>query len=160
MKVPMSVKASMTLCLGMSLCGVAGAQELVIYPAKGQSSEQQTTDKNECYGWARDNSGFDPATAQVPTPQQAEQRRGGALRGAAGGALIGAAVGNDGGDDAAKGAAAGAVVGRMRQNSRNRDAAQSGNSQYQSELDAYNQQRQGYERSYQACLEGRGYTVK
>ena len=40
--------------------GYVLAQELVIYPAKGQSQEQMDKDKYECYSWAKQQSGFDP----------------------------------------------------------------------------------------------------
>jgi hypothetical protein len=62
--------------------GLVQAQELVIYPAKGQSAEQMDKDKYECYTWAK---------------QQAAD---------------------------------------------------------------YQKNRDGYNRSYSACLEGKGYTVK
>ena len=49
--------------LGLALVGASGmvyAQEVFIYPNKGQSAEQQEKDKYDCYGWAKNNSGFDP----------------------------------------------------------------------------------------------------
>ena len=51
----------------------AHSQGMVIYPAKGQSPEQQNKDKGECHVWAVQQSGFDPAQAQAPT---APPRRG------------------------------------------------------------------------------------
>ena len=36
------------------------AQELIIYPAKGQSQDQMEKDKFECYTWAKGQTGFDP----------------------------------------------------------------------------------------------------
>jgi hypothetical protein len=35
------------------------AQELIVYPAKGQSNEQMEKDKFECYSWAKGQTGFD-----------------------------------------------------------------------------------------------------
>jgi hypothetical protein len=40
----------------------AGA-ELIAYPTKGQSDQQQTQDKSECRQWAQTQSGYDPAGA-------------------------------------------------------------------------------------------------
>lgn len=44
-----------------------GSNELFVYPAKGQTDEQQATDRYECYRWAREQSGFDPTQ---PPPNQ------------------------------------------------------------------------------------------
>lgn len=38
--------------------------DVVAYPAKGQSAEQQSRDRYECHTWAVSQSGFDPASAQ------------------------------------------------------------------------------------------------
>ena len=87
----------------------AYGQGTVIYPAKGQTPEQQNKDKGECHVWAVQQSGFDPTQAQAPTappPSQGGERARGAARGAAAGAAVGAVAG-----DAGKGAAAGAAAG-------------------------------------------------
>ena len=47
---------------------ILNAQELMIYPAKGQSDQQQEKDKFECYGFAKKQSGFDPMA--LPTTAQ------------------------------------------------------------------------------------------
>src|SRR5512135_1450668 len=83
----------------------AGAQNMYIYPAKGQSQAQQDKDRYECYSWAVKQTGFDPSRAQAaapsdsppPTNQQAPAQRHvvrGAARGAALGAVGGAITGN------------------------------------------------------------------
>lgn len=41
-------------------------QDLVVYPAKGQAQEQMQKDKYECYGWAKQQTGFDPMQSQPP----------------------------------------------------------------------------------------------
>ena len=46
------------LLMGMNL---AFAQEPIIYPAKGQNSQQMEKDKSECYVWAKGQTGFDPS---------------------------------------------------------------------------------------------------
>jgi hypothetical protein len=75
------------------------------------------------------------------------------VRGAAAGATVGAIGGNDVGNAAAKGAVAGGVVRR----NKNRAAAAQ-----QNEAAAQQQQAgaASYSNARQACLEGRGYSVK
>ncbi len=97
-----------------------------VYPAKGQTPDQQKSDEAECYTWAVQQSGYDPAkpppataTAQ-PAPVTGS---GGRARGAAAGAAVGAIGGNDVGNAAAKGA----VVGGVAQRNRNRNAAAASN---------------------------------
>lgn len=143
------------LCTAVSVT----AQQPVVYPAKGQSAEQQGKDDGECQAWAKQNTGIDPAVlAQTPVPQKTGpavgggERVGGALMGAAGGALIGGIVG-----DAGKGAAVGAVVGTMAGGSRARQKQQTQNQQAQAQLQ---EQMNTFYRAYGACMEGRGYTIK
>lgn len=130
----------------------------IAYPAKGQSQQTQQQDDGACYGWAKGQTGVDPAAVAAAPPPPAGpavgggQRVGGAARGAAGGAAIGAIAG-----DAGKGAAIGAVTGTMAGGARARQAnrANQANSQAQSQgaMDTFN-------RAYSACMEGRGYTIK
>jgi hypothetical protein len=141
------------------------AQEMIIYPGDGQSAEQQQKDEYECYGWAKQQSGFDPMappTASSPPPQ-AEAQKGGVVRGAGRGALVGVtagAIAGDAGKGAAIGAASGALIGGMRRNDQKRSEAQAQQQWEQQQAAQYQQQRNGYNRAYAACLEGRGYTVK
>lgn len=137
----------------------AFAQRPIVYPAKGQSASQQSSDDAACYGWAKQNTGVDPAAlAQSPPPQSTGpavgggERVGGAARGALGGAAIGAIAG-----DAGEGAAIGAVVGTMAGGRRARQNQQAQNQQAQ----AYHQEQlNAFYRAYGACMEGRGYTIK
>jgi hypothetical protein len=39
------------------------AQNVFVYPNKGQSADQQAKDRYECHRWAVDQTGFDPTTA-------------------------------------------------------------------------------------------------
>jgi hypothetical protein len=135
----------------------ASAQQFV-YPAKGQSAQQQKKDEAECYSWAVQQSGFDPAK---PQPQQPTAKPpttatgttpGAGLRGAAGGAVVGAIAG-----DAGAGAAAGAVVARAQSRRQNAAAAQQ---QQQQQQAATQQQQAAFGKARAACLEGRGYSVK
>lgn len=38
--------------------------EMFVYPAKGQSKEQQSRDKYQCHQWAVQQAGFDPTKQQ------------------------------------------------------------------------------------------------
>lgn len=122
--------------------GTAGAQGAYVYPAKGQSPQQQAQDEAQCRAWAAQQGG----TAPPPPPQG---HAGGTVRGGARGAAGGAAVGAIAGD-AGKGAAIGAVVGGVKGRRDSRQAAQNA----QAGAAANN------ERAFAACMEGRGYTVK
>ena len=136
----------------------AYGQGMVIYPAKGQTPEQQNKDKGECHVWAVQQSGFDPSQAQAPTappPSQGGERARGAARGAAAGAAVGAVAG-----DAGKGAAAGAAAGTAAGGSRKRQAERQQEAQTQQQQAAYAQSQAGYQKAQGACMEGRGYTVK
>jgi hypothetical protein len=155
--------AFMAALLGAAggLQGTAFAQgNAIIYPAKGQSPQQQEKDKYECYTWSKGQTGFDPmqagSTQQAPPPQDpGGQRVRGAARGAAVGVVAGGIAG-DAGKGAAAGAAGGAMIGGMRKRDQQRAAAQS--QQQQASAVAANQG--AYNRAFGACMEGRGYTVK
>ena len=156
----------MSFALVSFFCGLASAQnELIIYPKKGQSQEQQEQDKFQCYTWAKEQSGFDPMappTASTPPPQ-AEAKKGGVGRGAVGGALLGVAVGaiaGDAGKGAAIGAVSGGVVGGVRRNDQVNKEKQNEQQWAQKESAQYAQGRNGYNRAFAACMEGRDYTVK
>jgi len=43
--------------------GGQGSSELIVYPKNGQSEQQQSTDRYECYRWAVSQLGYDPTTA-------------------------------------------------------------------------------------------------
>jgi len=143
--------------LGVALA--ATNPDLVVYPSKGQTAEQQSKDEYECFQWAKQRSGFDPMAAPTTTttaPPQTERQQGGVLRGA----LAGAAVGEIVSDDAGSGAAAGALIGGMRRRSQVRRESQQYDQWAQQEAAQYAQGRDLYNRNYAACLEGRAYTVK
>lgn len=146
---------------------LALGQDLIVFPAKGQTQEQMDKDTAECYGWAKQQTGFDPmqpqATAQAaPAPSQGPQ--GERIRGAARGAAIGAVAGEIADDDASQGAAAGAaagvLVGGMKSRDQKRQTAQAQQQQAQQQQAANAQKSSDYNRAYSACMEGKGYTVK
>jgi len=147
--------------------GLALAQELIVFPAKGQSQEQMEKDKYDCYTWAKQQTGFDPTQSQPPAqaaPAQSQGPQGERIKGAARGAAVGAVVGEIANDDAGKGAAAGAaggvMVGGMKSRQSRRQQAQTQQQQTQQQDAAYDQKRSTYNRALGACLEGKGYTVK
>ena len=140
--------------------GSALAQELIIYPKKGQSKEVMGKDKYECYQWAKKETGFDPMEipkATAPAPKQ-EAKKGGVVRGAAGGAAVGAII--DGGEGAGKGAAAGALIGAVRRRRQEKEHTQKEQQWANEQTSQYAQKRNKYNRAYAACLESKGYTVK
>ena len=148
----------------MTIVGMANsafANELIVFPAQGQSNEQMEKDKFSCYGWAKGQTGFDPMalpTTSTPPPSQ-EQKSGGAVRGALGGAALGAILG-DSSSAAKRGAAAGGLIGGVRQANQNTQTQQKTEQWKQQEANKYANNRNDYNRAYSACLEGKGYTVK
>ena len=54
------------LCISLAPSAAIG-QQPIVYPAKGQTPEQQQKDTAECNGWAKQTTGIDPvALAQRP----------------------------------------------------------------------------------------------
>lgn len=145
-----SLSASL-VALACLISGSALAQ--YVYPAKGQSAEQQKKDEYECHSWAVGQTGVDPTKPAAAAPAPAPAPTGGRVRGAAVGATVAAITDNDVG----KGAAAGAVGGAAAQRGQRRQQAaaqqQQATAQTQGNSAAYNQARA-------ACLSGRGYSVK
>jgi len=142
-RIPLASLSAMLL-IGVMLPGVAVGQ--YVYPARGQSPQQQQTDQAECHGWAMQQAG-NPA-AMAPPPAQSGQMLRSTGRGAAIGA-VGGAIGGNAGKGAAIGAASGALIGGFR-----RVDEQRAYNEAQSNANA------AYSRAYGACLEGRGYTVR
>jgi hypothetical protein len=145
----------------LALAPVAGTSfadtQLIVYPAKGQTPEQQKQDQSECYTWAKGQSGFDPANppaVQAPAPSSAPQ--GQVVRGAARGAVLGEIVS----DDAGTGAAAGAAIGAMRRQDQKRAQQQQASAAQQQQQQYIAQKTSEFNRALTACLEARSYTVK
>ena len=140
---------------GALLASAALAQQYV-YPAKGQSADQQKKDEYECHQWAVNQTGFDPTKAPPPAaapPPKTGADRGSGARGAARGAVVGEVVA----DDASTGAAVGAVAARGQSRRDNKAEAQAAGQQQQQ---ASSSQQAGYSKARAACLDGRGYSVK
>jgi uncharacterized protein YcfJ len=155
---------------------VAAAQDLFVYPAKGQTDEQLANDRYACHRWAVKEANFDPsdigeiappAVVRVPVPEN--KAAGATAKGAAAGAIAGAVLGH--GKDTLGNTVAGAVVGsiagaaveqsgemKAQQEARaeaQRQAAEVANSKAEKAV-----RRSDYRRAMSACLEGRGYTVR
>ena len=139
---------------------------LIVYPAGGQTREQQARDEQACYGWAQQQinpmasgpSADSAAKAGRAKADSATQGAGikGAVGGAAGGALVGGIAG-----DAGKGAAMGAIGGALRARRAKREAEQQAEQQARAQAQAQgSQQASTFKKAMVACLQGRGYTVQ
>ena len=161
----------------LTIAGSAAlAQDMYVYPAKGQSEQQLSTDRYECHRWAVTETGFDPIdlgesgpprAVRVPVPEN--KATGATGKGAIAGALAGAVLGH--GDDKLKntaiGAAVGAAVGgaveangEMKAQDQARDEAQQRADEMKRTKGEKAMRRANYRRALTACLEGRGYTVR
>ena len=134
----------------------ASAQQQIIYPAEGQSTEQQQRDQGECQVWATGNTGIDPAVlAQTPPAETSSIGGGERVKGAAVGALGGLAIGAIAGS-AGTGAAIGAVTGTM---VGGRRARQNQAAEQQYDQDQRQEMMDTWNRAVGACMTARGYTV-
>jgi hypothetical protein len=190
-----SLRGTLVTLASVTLGGLASAQMAVpdasanpfIYPSKGQSAQQEQKDKNECYEWASQQTGFDPAqelqdqqTAAAHARQQSQQAQqtaqqqfestqgqgvGGAAVGAAGGAVFGAIAGNAG-----RGAAIGSAVGLLagwHRRGVEEIAAENQQLQTQQQIAAQSAQQlavsqqklANYNLAFKTCMQGRGYTL-
>ena len=150
--------------LTIALSSTAMAAGVIVYPAGGQSAEQQKSDEGACLSWAKEQTGFDPTapmqtTSPPPASSEPTTSAGrGALRGALGGLAIGAIAGNAG-KGAAIGAGTGALVGGVRRNEQTKQAYQEQDAWAQEQAAEYQQLQNQFNRAYATCLQGRDYTV-
>ena len=144
--------------------------QVYVYPTKGQSPEQLSRDRYECYLWSVRQTGFDPSQTSlaphqrvevVPMPPSGSDTAAGAIAGA----VIGAVVADP--RHTAAGAVGGAIVGGAlgAASDASREAqAKQVQQRYDRQSAARNAQLEeqagNYRRALSACLEGRGYTVK
>jgi len=161
MKFGFTATVVVALLAGLWLSTPLRADELMIYPKKAQSAEQQEKDKFECYSWAKNESGFDPMAPPMSTeaPPQQQASRGGVVRGAARGAALGAII-DDSSEGARTGAKAGAAIGGMRRADQKRSEAQAQQQWEQEQQRIYAEKRDRYNRAYSVCLEAHDYLVK
>lgn len=144
--------------------------QVYFYPNRGQTVAQQDRDRYECYLWAVEQSGFDPSTVQLaphqrvivePLPPEGHDTALGTISGA----IIGAAIGSPhhSGRGAAIGAVAGAILGAASDSARQEQttAVQKSFDREEAKRSAAAERKAlNYRRAMQACLEGRGYTVR
>jgi hypothetical protein len=162
--------ALVVLVLLVFLVPCSHSQELIVFPAQGQSAEQTEQDKFACYSWAKGQTGFDPMqmpTASSPPPAKGDKSVAGGtakggIAGGAGGAILG---GITGGKKGAKrgaliGGLSGGAIGGMRSSSQNKQANAKREQWERQQANQYMQQRNTYNRAYSACMEGKGYTLK
>jgi len=149
---------------------------MVVFPAKGQTAQQQSQDEGECYAWAKGQTGVDPMapppaaaqptqpSASTSTPKADGSRVRGAARGAAAGAIVGEVANGDASDGAAIGATVGVVAGGRQSRKNQQQAAEQATQQQQQatqQLQAEQQQQIAlFKKGFAACLEPKGYTVK
>jgi hypothetical protein len=161
--------------VSMAVGAVYATPPPIVYPAKGQTAEQQQKDSTECAAWAKQSTGIDPAAVEAapaqptttqPAPDAAPkgERVKGAARGAAAGAVVGEVADNDAGEGAKYGAIAGTVAGgrQARKNaSKAEEQAAQAEQQAKADAEAAKQEKLStYNRANAACMEGRGYTIK
>ena len=135
--------------------------DVYVFPADGQTQDQQNEDQNYCYKWAKDQSGVDPMDPPKVEAQQVDQGPdGSAVRGAAKGAAVGAAIGAITGD-AGQGAGVGAVAGAVGGHRTGRARRHMGQAAANAEADNSEQSMMNsFKKAYEVCLQGKNYTVK
>jgi len=140
---------------------ISSTMKLYVFPAKGQSKNQQKKDEFECYKWAVEQSGIDPLNLpKVEAAPVQSGPTGGAVRGAAKGAAAGAAIGAITGD-AGEGAAVGAVAGGLAGRRAGKQAQAQQNQQAQGNAAAQEQAlKDSFIKAFSVCIEGKGYTIK
>lgn len=155
----------------------AAADDLYVYPSQGQTDERLAEDRFACHQWAVKESGFDPSAFEesvpprfIRVPVPSNSAAGATGRGAVIGSIAGAIIGahdSTAGKGAIIGAAVGALAGATAEGQGQLKAEE------QAEAEAARQerllaeskverglQRSDYRRAIEACLEGRGYTVR
>ena len=173
----------MIACAGVSLAqtqpaqqkSLAATMDVYVFPTKGQTEQQQSTDEASCYNWAVQNTGSDPFALQKQSQQaqqqadQAQQQiaqsgKGagavGAVGGAAAGALIGEIAGHSASAAAGWGALAGAVIARRRTARAKEEASEQVEQQNQQAQQATAEQIQNFKKAFSVCLEAKNYMVK
>jgi len=136
-----------------------------VYPAQGQSPEQQSRDRYECHVYAVQQTGVDPSrpdtypservVVQPGTPPGANT-----AAGAVTGAILGAIIGGprNAGAGLVLGGATGAIIGSS-VDAQAQSQAQATANQLNMSAAEHRERADSYRRALSACLVGRGYTV-
>lgn len=169
--------------LGSNIPNAHAQQGVFAYPLGGQTQQQQQQDHNQCYQWAVQQTGVNPAAAArqvaqpyMPPPQsggffgQGNYGQGGGLADAGKGAALGAiggAIAGNAGKGAAIGAVSGVLFGGLRRSRKERERQQwyeqqqlQAQQQQQQMARQRAQQMQLYNRAYGACMSSRNYQVR
>jgi len=152
---------------GMTMKEAKQKLGIIVYPAKGQTPQQQESEELACLQWAAQETGVlnqapaDPkAAGQAAAAKTDSAAKGAAVKGAAKGAAVGAIVGSvsgNAGDGAAYGAIGGAVAGR----SAKKKATSQNAAKAEEKAKADNQAKKDkLKAAMGTCLEAKGYTVK
>ena len=157
--------AAMTMALALAAgiatlapeAAIAQNSQPIVYPAQGQSTQQQSQDEAQCRQWAQEQTGFNPWQAP-PVASGGSSGGGEVIQGAGRGALmglVGGAIVGDAGTGAAVGAGLGATAGLFRR----RDNQQASSAASQQATAQYNQGLANFNRAFATCMQGRGYAV-
>lgn len=151
--------------------GVAGAipamAEQYVFPAKGQSEEQQRTDLAACEQWATQQTGVDLKALETERTEklaaaenmEVEREGGAAARGAIKGAIAGSLAGRD--KLRNETAAAGALVGAGAAKKGEQAKAEQTRAQAKAQVEqAYAASKEEFYKARSVCLETKGYNVK
>ena len=137
-----------------------------IFPAQGQSADQQQQDQLDAYSRATMETGWDPYMAYQRLQEEghvaaetADATRGAAVGGAARGALLGVAIGAIAGD-AGQGAAIGAAAGGLTQGMRARRTRKHASAAADQAKETFQHEFAIWDSYFVAAMEGKGYTVK
>ena len=134
----------------------AQTNQPIVYPAQGQSTQQQSQDEAQCRQWAQEQTGFNPWQS-APT-YSGGSSGGEVIQGAGRGALmglVGGAIVGEAGRGAALGAGVGATAGLFQR----RDNRQADSASQQQAVAQYNQGAANFNRAFTTCMQGRGYSV-
>jgi len=141
---------------------------IVVFPAKGQTPEQQEADEWECVEWSVNEAGLGPnagqqdvqAAGEAGKDQAKDATKGAAVVGAAKGAAAGAVIGAIAGDTG-EGAAIGAVGGALKGRKARKQAQKQAEAQAEEKVAADNKAKlDTIKKGMAACLESKGYTVQ
>jgi hypothetical protein len=141
---------------------------IIVFPAKGQTPEQQEADEWACLEWSMNQSGLGPnagqqdpqAAGDAAKAQAKEATTGAAVAGAAKGAAVGAIFGAITGDTG-EGAAVGAVAGGLKGRQAKKQAEKQAEAQAEAKVAADNKAKlETIKKGMAACLEAKGYTIQ